>query len=234
MTDVVNRFTENQTKLEFNVPPTFSTIEAERQHARSVWLAHCASLASWAFPRAWPGTSRPGTRTAGPLLGQPFGMNFRHIRVSDLILVNHEGQVVEGKRPVNRAAFVIHAPCTPRGPTSSPRRTPTRSTAKRSLHSDENSTRSPKTPAFSSRITLSSPMVAGASCSTRRVAEFWPRAWAIRRPPFIKITVSSPLVSRSTKRRGGSSRWSERAKPAVGRGGRHTDSRERRRRALHL
>jgi ribulose-5-phosphate 4-epimerase/fuculose-1-phosphate aldolase len=26
-----------------------------------------------------------------------------------LILVNHVGQVVEGKRPVNRAAFVIHA-----------------------------------------------------------------------------------------------------------------------------
>jgi len=34
MTDVVNRFTENQTKLEFNVPPTFSTIEAERQHRK--------------------------------------------------------------------------------------------------------------------------------------------------------------------------------------------------------
>jgi len=48
-------------------------------------------------------------------------MNFRHIRVSDLILVNHEGQVVEGKRPVNRAALRDTRPCTPRGPTSSPR-----------------------------------------------------------------------------------------------------------------
>ncbi len=36
-------------------------------------------------------------------------MNFRHVRVSDLILVNHHGEVVEGQRPVNRAAFVIHA-----------------------------------------------------------------------------------------------------------------------------
>ena len=39
----------------------------------------------------------------------PFGMSFRQISVSDLILVNHAGDVVEGDRPVNRAAFVIHA-----------------------------------------------------------------------------------------------------------------------------
>jgi len=39
----------------------------------------------------------------------PFGMHFGHIRVSDLILVNHEGEVVEGDMPVNGAAFAIHS-----------------------------------------------------------------------------------------------------------------------------
>ena len=39
----------------------------------------------------------------------PFGMNFSQIKVSDLILVDHEGNVVEGNRPVNRAAFCIHS-----------------------------------------------------------------------------------------------------------------------------
>lgn len=39
----------------------------------------------------------------------PFGLSFRHMRVSDLILVNHHGEVVEGDMPVNRAAFVIHS-----------------------------------------------------------------------------------------------------------------------------
>ena len=39
----------------------------------------------------------------------PFGMNFRQIRVSDLILVNHDGEVVEGDWPVNQAAFAIHS-----------------------------------------------------------------------------------------------------------------------------
>ncbi len=39
----------------------------------------------------------------------PFGMSFNQIRVSDLICVDHNGVVVHGRRPVNRAAFVIHA-----------------------------------------------------------------------------------------------------------------------------
>jgi ribulose-5-phosphate 4-epimerase/fuculose-1-phosphate aldolase len=39
----------------------------------------------------------------------PFGMSFSQIKVSDLILVNHHGEVVAGDRPVNRAAFCIHS-----------------------------------------------------------------------------------------------------------------------------
>lgn len=39
----------------------------------------------------------------------PLGMYFGHIRARDLILVNHQGDVVRGERPVNRAAFAIHA-----------------------------------------------------------------------------------------------------------------------------
>jgi len=39
----------------------------------------------------------------------PFGMHFSLIKVSDLILVNHQGEVVEGDRDVNRAAYAIHS-----------------------------------------------------------------------------------------------------------------------------
>jgi ribulose-5-phosphate 4-epimerase/fuculose-1-phosphate aldolase len=39
----------------------------------------------------------------------PFGRHFRQIRVSDLILVDSRGDVVEGSGPVNRAAFAIHS-----------------------------------------------------------------------------------------------------------------------------
>jgi ribulose-5-phosphate 4-epimerase/fuculose-1-phosphate aldolase len=39
----------------------------------------------------------------------PFGMSFGQIRASDLILVDREGEVVEGDWPVNTAAFAIHS-----------------------------------------------------------------------------------------------------------------------------
>lgn len=39
----------------------------------------------------------------------PFGKAFSQIRVSDLILVGHDGSLLDGRRPVNRAAFIIHS-----------------------------------------------------------------------------------------------------------------------------
>src|SRR6478672_7664112 len=39
----------------------------------------------------------------------PFGRSFKQMRVSDLILVSHTGEVVEGDAPVNQAAFAIHS-----------------------------------------------------------------------------------------------------------------------------
>ncbi|MEM7094323.1 MAG: class II aldolase/adducin family protein [Actinomycetota bacterium] len=39
----------------------------------------------------------------------PFGHNFKLMKVSDLICVDHTGEVVIGDRPVNTAAFAIHS-----------------------------------------------------------------------------------------------------------------------------
>ncbi|HEY3486778.1 MAG TPA: class II aldolase/adducin family protein [Gammaproteobacteria bacterium] len=39
----------------------------------------------------------------------PFGMHFSQIKVSDLVLVDHAGTVMQGERPVNGAAFAIHS-----------------------------------------------------------------------------------------------------------------------------
>lgn len=39
----------------------------------------------------------------------PFGLSFKLITADDLLLVNHQGEVVDGAWPVNRAAFAIHA-----------------------------------------------------------------------------------------------------------------------------
>jgi ribulose-5-phosphate 4-epimerase/fuculose-1-phosphate aldolase len=39
----------------------------------------------------------------------PMGVSFKQIRVSDLLLVNHDGEVVEGEGLLNGAAFTIHS-----------------------------------------------------------------------------------------------------------------------------
>ncbi|TQR13744.1 class II aldolase/adducin family protein [Psychrobacillus soli] len=39
----------------------------------------------------------------------PYNMHFSQIKVSDLVMVNHEGEVVDGNREVNKAGFTIHS-----------------------------------------------------------------------------------------------------------------------------
>ena len=39
----------------------------------------------------------------------PLGMNFKHISVSDLLLVKEDGTIIQGDRPINPAAFYIHS-----------------------------------------------------------------------------------------------------------------------------
>jgi ribulose-5-phosphate 4-epimerase/fuculose-1-phosphate aldolase len=91
-------------------PPTFETVEEERLH-RKQSLAGALRV----FGRLGFGEGVAGHITVRDpefpdhFWVNPFGLSFRHMRVSDLILVNHQGEVVYGSKPVNRAAFVIHA-----------------------------------------------------------------------------------------------------------------------------
>ena len=107
---IAEEFRPRQAELTIPVPPTFDTLEDERLH-RKQRLAGALRI----FGRLGFGEGVAGHITVrDPELADhfwvnPFGMSFRHIRVSDLLLVNHEGDVVIGTRPVNTAAFMIHA-----------------------------------------------------------------------------------------------------------------------------
>jgi ribulose-5-phosphate 4-epimerase/fuculose-1-phosphate aldolase len=92
VTDVANRFTENQAQLVFNVPPTFVLIEAERRHRKERLAGALRIFGKLGFSEGVAGhiTARD-PELLDHFWVNPFGMNFRHIRVSDLILVNHEG-----------------------------------------------------------------------------------------------------------------------------------------------
>ncbi|MBO8173427.1 MAG: class II aldolase/adducin family protein [Bacillaceae bacterium] len=90
--------------------PTFESAEEERLHLKQRLAASFRLFARFGFNKGVAGhiTARDPERQ-DHFWVNPFGMHFSQIKVSDLILVNHQGEVVEGNRPVNRAAFAIHS-----------------------------------------------------------------------------------------------------------------------------
>jgi ribulose-5-phosphate 4-epimerase/fuculose-1-phosphate aldolase len=90
--------------------PTFASVEEERLHRKQRLAAAFRLFGRFGFDEGVAGhiTARDPEHLDHFWLN-PFGMPFSHIRVSDLILVDHEGKVIEGDALVNGAAFAIHS-----------------------------------------------------------------------------------------------------------------------------
>ena len=99
-----------KTELSMPLPETFDTVEEERTHRKAKLAGALRVFGKFGF----------GEGVAGHITVRdpeypeyfwvnPFGMSFRHITSSDLILVDHDGNVVYGSSHVNRAAFVLHS-----------------------------------------------------------------------------------------------------------------------------
>jgi ribulose-5-phosphate 4-epimerase/fuculose-1-phosphate aldolase len=100
---------EDRTK-QIPMPPTFATLEEERRHRKERLAAGFRLFSKFGFDEGVAGhiTARdPGDPEL--FWVNPFAVHFGHISVSDLICVNGQGDVVEGDRPVNVAAFAIHS-----------------------------------------------------------------------------------------------------------------------------
>lgn len=97
-------------KFERSQPPVFERVEDERLHRKQRLAAAFRLFARFGFSEGTAGhiTARDPEFT-DHFWVNPFGVYFGHIRVSDLILVDREGEVVKGNYPVNRAAFAIHS-----------------------------------------------------------------------------------------------------------------------------
>jgi ribulose-5-phosphate 4-epimerase/fuculose-1-phosphate aldolase len=91
-------------------PPTFATVEEERLHRKQRLAAAFRLFSRFGFDEGVAGhiTARDPELT-DHFWVNPFGVHFGHIRVSDLILVNHQGEIVEGRGLLNQAAFAIHS-----------------------------------------------------------------------------------------------------------------------------
>lgn len=90
--------------------PRASSVEEERRWRKQRLAAAFRIFGRLGFSEGTAGhiTARDPERS-DCFWVNPYGMNFSMISVSDLLLVNHAGEVVEGDRPVNRAAFAIHS-----------------------------------------------------------------------------------------------------------------------------
>jgi Class II Aldolase and Adducin N-terminal domain len=94
----------------FETPPTFDSVEDER----------CYRKRELALALRLFGKLRFGEGVAGHITVRdpqhpqhfwvnPFGVSLRRIKASDLIRVDHHGNIIEGNRPVNKAALCIHS-----------------------------------------------------------------------------------------------------------------------------
>src|SRR5206468_8491319 len=92
------------------LPPKFDSVEEERLHRKQRLAAAFRLFSRFGFDEGVAGhiTARD-PELDDHFWVNPFGMHFGHIKASYLILVNHNGDVVQGDRPVNAAAFAIHS-----------------------------------------------------------------------------------------------------------------------------
>jgi len=95
------------------VPPTFpkfDNVEDERRHRKQRLAAAFRVFGHFGFDEGAAGhiTARD-PELLDHFWVNPLGMNFKHIRVKDLMLVNDRGEVVDGNWPLNAAAFAIHS-----------------------------------------------------------------------------------------------------------------------------
>jgi len=91
-------------------PPVFATMEQERRYRKERLAASFRLFSRFGFSEGVAGhiTARD-PEYPNHFWVNPFGMHFGQIRVSDLILVNECGEVIEGDQPVNTSAFAIHS-----------------------------------------------------------------------------------------------------------------------------
>ena len=87
-----------------------STFEEIRLHRKVKLAAAFRLFGKFGFDEGVAGhiTVRDPERT-DHFWVNPFGVSFKQIKVSDLLLVNHEGEIEEGKGLLNGAAFAIHS-----------------------------------------------------------------------------------------------------------------------------
>jgi ribulose-5-phosphate 4-epimerase/fuculose-1-phosphate aldolase len=100
---------EDQSQI-FPYQPKFDNFAQEREYLKERLVAACRAFALEKFDYGFAGhltirdPEHPNLYWTNPM-----AVHFDQVKVSNLILVDHEGNLVEGKHALNRAGFVLHA-----------------------------------------------------------------------------------------------------------------------------
>ena len=99
-----------QPGLKFPAEPAFSSHAEERLHRKKRLVAACRAFAVHSLDYGFAGHLTVRDPEHPDLYWtNPMAVHFSMVKMSNLILVNHQGEVVEGDYAVNRAGFVLHA-----------------------------------------------------------------------------------------------------------------------------
>ncbi|MFF8317304.1 class II aldolase/adducin family protein [Streptomyces bobili] len=97
-------------RLAFAMPPIHESVEDERRYRKERLAGALRIFGRHGFEDGVSGHITARDPEYGDCFWvNPFGVPFKHVTVSDLVLVNADGQVVEGRYHVNQAAFTVHA-----------------------------------------------------------------------------------------------------------------------------
>jgi ribulose-5-phosphate 4-epimerase/fuculose-1-phosphate aldolase len=106
----ISVYQPEQDGLKFPALPAFATAAEERLHRKHHLVAACRAFALQGFDYGFAGHLTVRDPEFPRLYWtNPMAVHFAQVKLSSLILVDHEGKVVEGSYAVNRAGFVLHA-----------------------------------------------------------------------------------------------------------------------------
>lgn len=106
----VSIYQPTQEGLKFPSIPKFRSPGEERQHRKERLVAACRAFALHGLDYGFAGHLTVRDPEFPQLYWtNPMAVHFSQVKLSNLILADHEGNVVEGEYALNRAGFVLHA-----------------------------------------------------------------------------------------------------------------------------
>jgi ribulose-5-phosphate 4-epimerase/fuculose-1-phosphate aldolase len=98
-----------QSGLKFPEMPAFKNVAEDRQYRKEHLVAACRAFAQHGFDYGFGGHLTVRDPEFPELYWtNPMAVHFSQVKISNLVLANHEGKVMQGTHAINHAGFVLH------------------------------------------------------------------------------------------------------------------------------